>query len=196
MKGSPLGCDDYKGILLASHLAEMVLHQFLKPIKPVYDARIPVVQMGAVSKRGTDFGTHMLTSFIETRTHDNDSIGICFVDLVKAFDRALRELVMGWPRSMTSHPIEYLRKAGVGSDDAIWIVNWITKRRPLFEEWRIHPKIAALVKNLHDGCWLAYDDVSTVVLCPRGVRQGCESGPMIFNVHLPAGHGSCQGQTA
>ena len=45
----------------------------------------------------------------------------------------------------------------------------------------MHPKIAALVKNLHDGCWLAYDDLSTVVLCPRGARQGCESGPMIFN---------------
>ena len=43
------------------------------------------------------------------------------------------------------------------------------------------PKIAALVKNLHDGCWLAYNDLSTVVLHPIGVRQGCESGPMIFN---------------
>ena len=107
-KGSPLNCDDHRGILLASHLAKLVLHQFLKPIKPVYDARIPVavVQMGAVSKRGTDFGTHMLTSFIESRTNDNDSIGICFVDLVKAFDRVLRELVMGWPRSMTPHPID------------------------------------------------------------------------------------------
>ena len=146
-----------------------MLHQFLKLIKPVYDARMPVVQMGAVSKRGIDFGTHMLTSFIESRTNDNDSIGICFVDFVKAFDRVLRELVMGWPRSMTAHPIEYLRKVGVGSDDAIWIINWITKRRPLFEEWEVHPKIAALVKNLHDGCWF------------RGVRQDCESGPMIFN---------------
>ena len=45
----------------------------------------------------------------------------------------------------------------------------------------MHPEIAALVKNLHDGRRLAYDDLSTVVLCPRGVRQGCESGPMIFN---------------
>ena len=45
----------------------------------------------------------------------------------------------------------------------------------------VHSKIATLVKNLHDGCWLAHDDMSTVVLCPRGVRQGCESGPIIFN---------------
>ena len=147
-----------------------MLHQFLKPIKPVCDARIP----GAVIKRGTDFGAHMLTSFIESRINDNDSIGICFVDFVKAFDRVLRELVMGWPRSMTSHPIEYLRKVGVGSDDAIWIVNWITRRRPLFEECGVHSKIS----HLHDGCWLAYDDLSTVVLCSRGVRQGCESGPI------------------
>ena len=120
----------------------------------------------------------MPASFIESRTNDNDSIGICFVD------RVLRELVMGWPRSMTSHPIEYLRK--VGSDDAIWIVNWITTRRPLFEEWEVHTKIAALVKNLHDGCWLAYDDLSTVVLCPRSVRQGCESGNSIYQLATEA----------
>ena len=37
----------------------------------------------------------------------------------------------------------------------------------------MHTKIAALVKNLHDGCWLAYDDLST--------GAGCESGPMIIN---------------
>ena len=73
-KGSPLKCDDYRDILLANHLAELVLHQFPKPIKPVYDARMPAVQMGAVSKRGTDFGTYMLTSFIESRTSDNDGI--------------------------------------------------------------------------------------------------------------------------
>ena len=64
-----------------------MLHQFLKQIKPVYDARITVFQMVVVSKRGTDFGTHMLTSFFESRTNDNDSIGICFVDLVKDFDQ-------------------------------------------------------------------------------------------------------------
>ena len=180
-KGSPLNCDDYRSILLASHLAKLVLRQFLKPIKPIDDAMIPVVQKGAVSKRGTDFGTHMLTSFLESRTNDNDSIGICFVDFIKASDRVLRELVMGWPRSMTSLPIDYLRKVGVGSEDAIWIVNWITKLRLLFEDWWVCPKIAALVKNLHDGCWLAYDDLSTVLPCPRGVRQGCVSGPMIFN---------------
>ena len=45
----------------------------------------------------------------------------------------------------------------------------------------MHSKIAALVKNLHDGCWVAYGDLSTEVLCPRGVRQGCEGGPIIFN---------------
>ena len=71
MKGSPLSCDDYRGMLPASHLAKLCCISFSnRSNKPLYDARIPVVQMGAVSKRGTDFGTHMLTSFIESRTND------------------------------------------------------------------------------------------------------------------------------
>ena len=55
----------------------------------IKEARLPAVQMGAVSKRGTDLVTHMLTSFIESRTRDNDGVGVCFVDLVNAFDREL-----------------------------------------------------------------------------------------------------------
>ena len=43
------------------------------------------------------------------------------------------------------------------------------------------PKIAVLVQNLHNGCWVACGDLSTVVLCPRGIRQGCESEPSICN---------------
>ena len=46
---------------------------------------------------------------------------------------------------------------------------------------REHFKIAALVESLHDGCWAAHGDLSTAVLCSRGVRQGCESEPTIFN---------------
>ena len=86
-----------------------------------------------------------------------------------------------WPRSTTSHPIDYLRKVGLGKEDANWLVGWVTKQRPLFEKWEVHTKIAALVKNLHDGCWVAYGDLSTVVLCPRVSGKAARVDPRFFN---------------
>ena len=47
-KGSPLHCDDYRGILVASHLAKLVLASASQTNQAIYDARIPSVQMGAV----------------------------------------------------------------------------------------------------------------------------------------------------
>ena len=47
--------------------------------------------------------------------------------------------MMGWPRSMTSHQTDYLRKVGVGKEDAIWLVGWITKQPPLFP--RLTPRL-------------------------------------------------------
>ena len=119
-KGSPLQCDDHRNILLEGHLAKLVLREFLNPIKPVYEARLPAVQMGAVSKRDTDFGTHMLTSVIESRTGDNDEVGICFVDLVKAFDRVLRDRL----------PAQSESRQG-GRD----LARRLGSQRPLFERW-------------------------------------------------------------
>ena len=196
-KASPLKCDDHRGILQASHLAK----QFLKPIKPVYDASLPVVQMGAVSKRGADFGTHMLTSFIESRTSDNDGKGICFVDLVKAFDRVLRELVMGWPRLMTSHPIEYLRKVGVGREDAIWLFNWITKRRPLFKEGRGEEGEGRYTPRLRHWSRICtkvagWRTMTCQLWCSASGVSGRAVRVHYFQLHLPPGHGSCQGQAA
>ena len=42
----------------------------------------------------------------------------------------------------------------------------------------VHSKIATLVKNLHDGCLLVYDDLSTVVLCPRVSSKAVRVGPL------------------
>ena len=46
------------------------LRQCPKPIKPW----LPAVQMGPVSKRGPDFGTPMLTSFIESRQRRSENL--------------------------------------------------------------------------------------------------------------------------
>jgi hypothetical protein len=50
-----------------------------------------------------------------------------------------------------------------------------------FSLWNVHPKITQLLCNLHDGAWIAYADLQSAVLCPKGGSQGCGPGPLVFN---------------
>ena len=77
--------------------------------------------------------------------------------------------------------MQYLVELGVAREQAVWINNWLCDNGSLFVQWGVHPKIAQLLCNLHDGAWLAYADLCSVVLCPRGGSQGCGSGPLVLN---------------
>ena len=147
-KGSPLDCDAYRGILLAAHMMKVVLSQLLRPLAPVVDAHLPLEQMGAVASRGTDFGTHLVTSFQEAVAVKGWSSGLLFVDLTKAFDRVLRELLFGFPISGKDNPRQYLQNLGVAEEQASWICDWIEEKGPLFAQWGGAPKADAAAVQL------------------------------------------------
>eukprot|EP00974_Lingulodinium_polyedra_P127893 11203953-Lingulodinium_polyedra.AAC.1 len=61
---------------------------------------------------GTDFAHRVIRCFIDRSNILRFSHFTLFVDLVKAFDRVPRELVLGWPRDAHGEGSDYL--AGVG----------------------------------------------------------------------------------
>eukprot|EP00973_Karenia_brevis_P015981 2184649-Karenia_brevis.AAC.1 len=65
-------------------------------------------QCGAVRKRGTDFATHLVASAVAAASMMSLSIFVLFLDLVKAFDRVVRQLVVGWGNSPTHDRKAYL----------------------------------------------------------------------------------------
>eukprot|EP00973_Karenia_brevis_P073166 10164253-Karenia_brevis.AAC.1 len=148
---------------------------------PVYNANMPCNQMGAVEKKGTDFGTHMVRSALDVAAALKLNIFILYVDLVKAFDRILRELLFGWPCNMEGSPMHHLMSLGLSREDAQWLVEYIDQNRPLLYQWGVDHKVISLLAGLHSGAWFVYGDLDTVVLCKKGGRQGCQSGPLIFN---------------
>ena len=180
-KGSAAICDNSRGILLADHMFKVILAQVLTPLMPIYMANMPCNQLGGVAKKSTDFGTHMVRTAIDVAAAMSLCIFILFVDLVKAFDRILRELLFGWPSNMTTTPVEHLMALGVSLEDAEWLVQYIEQNKPLLYQWGVDHKVISLLAGLHAGAWFTYGDFDTVVLCKKGGRQGCQSVPIIFN---------------
>ena len=100
----------------------------------IYSSKLPVDQHGAVSKRGTDFATHTVLCVLAIARASAWSVFTLFVDLVKAFDLVLRQLVVGWGQVPESARQELLSQLGVDSEAAEWIIQYLDERGPLFEQ--------------------------------------------------------------
>lgn len=94
---------------------------------------MPQEQFGATPDRGTDFAAHVLSTFVEFCNTAGLSYFVLFIDLVKAFDRVLREIVLGWPDHEGDHAI-YLLSLGVSKEQAEWLCAFVAKHGCLFKK--------------------------------------------------------------
>ena len=111
-KGPIDECDSSRGILLADHMGKSLCEQLDAHLRPRYNIHMPTDQFGATSGKGTDFASHIVRSFIDMCNALSLSFFILIVDLVKAFDRIVRELVLGWPPGVTD-PVQHLTTLGL-----------------------------------------------------------------------------------
>ena len=120
------------------------------------------------------------------------SIAILFVDLTKAFDLVLREVVLGWPQLPGIKGIEYLEELGFPADHARQLAAEIASDGCVFDEIRIHPHVRELVASMHTKSWFHVPGCSERLVtrkgsCPRMpfrrdrvqlvVRQSLEAVP-------------------
>ena len=114
---------------------------------------MPLSQHGAVKGRSTDVASHLVRSCASVAALLNLSIFILFVDLVKAFDKVIRQLVMGWGRNKPTETVAYLRSLGVSDTSAVRISQYIDERGAQFAQWLINSTAADLVQSIHAGAW-------------------------------------------
>ena len=179
-KGERDVCDDYRGIVLEDHLAKGLKQHLSHAVNPAYNAAMPDCQHGAVGGRSTDFATHLVREVIAYAAAAKLCLFILFIDLVKAFDRVIREITLGWPAEATD-PRAYLKALGLADDQAEWIATFVSQHGCLFEQWGVDPKVVRLLKNMHVQSWFSCGDVDEAIATRVGGRQGCKYGSPIFN---------------
>ena len=106
---------------------------------------------------------------------------LLFVDLVKAFDRVIRQLVVGLWRVANNAKIPLLISLGVDLESAEWIARCIDERGDVFQQWNINATAQALAYSLHAGAWFRVRGGERFIESKTGGRQGCCIGAIIFN---------------
>ena len=121
-KGNPAECDNSRRTLLMSHCGKPLCKMPAAAISLQYNSAMPDIQFGATAQRGADSTTHILVTFVEVCRKRKKSFFVLFVDLVKAFDRVIRELVFGIPPGMTKVS-KHLRDLGL-TETHLNFVTW------------------------------------------------------------------------
>ena len=103
--------------------------------------------------RGVAFASHCVRSFLDVcRLHGLSSF-VLFVDLSKAYDFAIRELLLGWFHHDSASNFDYLRSLGIPEITANAILDFIDKQGLLFEQLEVDAKVWELVHSLHQASW-------------------------------------------
>jgi len=176
-KGSPSDCDASRGLLISDHMSKAFIGCLRNAVDLPYAANMPSGQHGAVAGGGTDFAHHLVLSAIDFAFTMSMSIFILFVDLVKAFDQALRELVMNFPHGVgQAHDakIDYLVSIGLCLSEATWVVDYIDANGTAFTQWNVDQKVSSPISGLHSKAWATYGECPSYIVSTIGGTQGCK----------------------
>ena len=174
-KGAAEECDNSRGILLADHSGKALTGMVKEAIDPVYNRHQPLNQHAAPVK-GTDIATHVIKSAISAANMLHMSIFVLFVDLVKAFDKIIRQLVYGWGEEKPDNPVAFFEPLGVPEGPTRWIAAYLDERGHLLMQWGADEEAIQLAQSLHEGAWLSVGDLEIVVTSRTGGRQRCTLG--------------------
>jgi hypothetical protein len=180
-KGDSQDCDSSRGILLADHAGKGLASLVKEAIDPIYERKVPETQFGAVRGRGTDMATHIALSSAHYAQVMQLSIAMIFLDLVKAFDRIVRQLVVGWGRTPPVDKHAYLRGLGLPPGAAEWVANYLVRHGDLLSQWGVGVTARGLAWGLHDNSWFMVPGGSNRIRSMTGGRQGCKLGATMFN---------------
>ena len=81
------------------------------------------------------------------------SFFVLFVDLVKALDRVIRELVFGIPPGVTDVN-KHLSDLRLSVSQLHFVISFKARHGSLFEVVGVHPRVIQLVCNLRASSWV------------------------------------------
>ena len=153
----------------------------------VYNDYVGNEQFGCVKGRGTMIANMMTRAVVEAARVQELSCAVLFVDLSKAFDFAIREVLLGWPADVQDKDreskIELLVARGLAEKYAGNMVEYIDASGGIIRELGVGPDIHALLAGMHQGAWFRMDGPEAdFILTARGGRQGCRLGGLVFNM--------------
>ena len=175
-------CSSSRGLLISDHLAKTYTGVLVARAMPCLRPLIPEEQFGGFKGGGTDFANLSVRCLLQFAALAGLSVFALFLDLEKAFDKVIRELVFDKPH-WCAEPVEkYLQSIGLSAKLSEDIAAHLHQEGCVFDEAGVEPSITRAINVLHSGTWFKYGNRDSVITSTFGGRQGCKLGGIIFSV--------------
>ena len=184
-KGPTSDVDSYRGLLISDHIGKVLTTLLQWAINDLYVDQVGSSQYGAVPGRSTALASLSLRSFLDLCKLKNWSCFVLFVDLSKAFDYAIREVVMGWtPDAPTNAAAReaFLTELGIPSEFTHFITSLIDDDGHLLSQMGVDEICARIINSLHNGNSFQLTGDERAIVTRTGGRQGCKLGAVVFNL--------------
>ena len=186
-KGPASDPNNHRGLLVADHLSKVLTASLAEPLAEEYHKQVGKHQFGAASRRSTAMAALSLRTFLSATA----AAGLCtltlFLDLTKAFDFAVRELVLGWLGPLAAdtatqeHKVQHLVRLGIPQAAAHDVAREITLTGGLLNAAGVPRDLKSAIASLHSGAWFQLrGDKDYYLHSVSGGRQGCRLGAVLF----------------
>ena len=117
---------NWRGLLVGDHIGKVFTATIAPPVTDYADAYLPDTQCGCMKGRGTARASHLSRSFLQWCKTNKRPAAALFIDLSKAFDSIIREVVLGVQNHMKDPTMlkEHLASMGVAEPAlmSLWIL--------------------------------------------------------------------------
>ena len=93
----------------------------------------------------------------------NLSAAIVFVDLSKAFDLALRQVVFGFCQGFAGSPRQELIELGLSETHADKLLLELMVEGTVLEQMQVPQALIEIAKSIHTGSWFQFSDLDEVI---------------------------------
>ena len=131
---------------------------------------------------GADFAHHFVALCISRAQLQNKSIAIIYLDLERAYDMIVRELVYGQAQNFAGDLRTHLLQLGLAPDLVEQTASQIEADECLLSSLGVDATVVEMVRAIHSRSWARVGELSTILCTSRGGRQGCKFGSLMFNM--------------
>ena len=139
-------CDECKGLILSDHSSKAIVGFIKEIIELRFCKGTSVKQFGAVASRGTDVALNVVQSVQFVAEAKKWSVFLLFLGSSKAFDKIVRELVLGWPDELARADVDNFCMDKCAADNS---VKNLKLHGPVLSQWGAPAFAIALLRTLH-----------------------------------------------